>query len=83
MKLAPKSVLLITLLLGFSLGCRNKVEDTTRPKIDQEIDLPLEKSQDSSELHTPVDLPLRDMHSPKRTKKKSGSELDTLRPIKA
>ncbi|MGI9545665.1 MAG: hypothetical protein ACR2MM_00395 [Flavobacteriaceae bacterium] len=83
MNLAPKSVLLIAVLLVFLLGCRNGVENSPRPVIDQEIDLPIEKSQDSSELRKPADLPMPEIQSPKRAKKNSGSDLDTLRPIKA
>ena len=80
---APKSVIIYTLLCLTLLGCQDRTGESEKQKIDQKIETPEVKEQDSSKLREHIEPSFPDARHPDRMKKKSTDQLDTLRPVKA
>ncbi len=74
------------IVLCFSVlfwSCRYDVNPHQTPEDDIKNELPNERPQDSSQLDQPSFAPTPDAKPANKAKKKSRSQLDTLRPIKA
>lgn len=83
MKFAPKSLMIFLCIPIFIWGCRYEENRLRSPKDDKNNELPEEQPLDSSELYRPALESAPDTTPANKAKKKSGSQLDTLRPIKA
>ena len=83
MKFAPKSFMIFLCLSILFWSCRHDVNPHQVPEDDTKNEVPKEKPQDSSQLYRPSLSPAPDSYPANKAKKKSRSQLDTLRPNKA
>ena len=83
MKFAPKSFMIFLCLSILVWSCRHDVNPHKATDDDTKNEVPQEEPQDSSQLDQPSLAPAPDSNPANKAKKKSRSQLDTLRPIKA
>ena len=83
MKFAPNIFLGVLVYLLVLVSCGHEKKSSPSPNNDENQENPAVKSADSALRVIPAHPPVPDTNSPNRAKKKSNSDLDTLRPIKA
>ena len=82
MKHAPKSVFIAVLFCFILFSCLEHPEKEQKPKIEDGIDKPEIIKKDSIERGNQDKPSFPDASHPRRTKERSGDDLDTLKAIK-